>query len=646
MWRAASWVLALALVPAASLSSTREDLWIPLQAWVHDPVIASVDLSPDGKRLVALTLTDVNEVPQVTVWNTAELHAEPTGRFAPRRSKALFAAWLSNDALAVVGRQKFDFRTGGKPTRWFRDLVHIYVLGPDNDVQRELRLFDQREVVGFGIENPLTLEPDKVLLRVVSREFVTDLYELDLGNFRTRRVHRGSPKAAATTNFRGEVFAKTEFEGGGERGPHLRFFYKHPQTGKWEHHHSLYAREREGLTPLAQDIDGRTLYMLDNRGRDKGVLRRYDLVSRELGEPIFGDPGFEVLGVEQSQLADYYGEVTGFIYADDRIRRAWTHPQWQRLYAMVESALPPDQTHRILSMSDDFNRLVVHSSGDREAGSYYLLSNRKELLPLGRAYPHLDPDKLSSMRYVEYPARDGLTIPAYLTLPRYGEAPHAAVVMPHGGPWARDFWGWDAWAQFLANRGYAVLQPNYRGSEGFGQKLWRAGDREWGQKMQDDKDDGAAWLVDQGIADAGRIAIFGYSYGGYAAMAAAVRPNSPFKCAISGAGLSELRTFDKITFENPFNREYQNPTVAGLSPLDHVKSANIPIYLFHGDRDQRVPVEQSRKFYRALRRAGATVEYNEIVDLWHSLPWWPTHHMNLFENLQDYLANRCGPGGL
>ena len=645
--REAFWLaLALTLTPGTALAATQKDVLIPLQAWVHDPVIASVGVSPDGKRLAALTLQNVNEAAQVTVWNTNELDAEPSSRFAPKDAKALSVTWLSNKALAVVGRQKFDFRDGGKPTRWFRDLIYIYTLGLDNQVARELRLLDKEEIIGFSIENRLTLKPDKALLRVTSREFVADLYELDLNNFRTRRVHRGSPKTAAFTNFRGEVMVKTEFEGGGERGPHFRYSYQHPDTGKWEHHHSLYAKEREGLGPVAQDRDGRTLYMLDNTGRDRYVLRKYDLATRELSEPIFGDPGFEVFDVVQSQLPDSYGEIAGFVYADDRLSWEWVHPQWKSLYEMLEGALPAGQTHRVVSSSDDWNRLVIRSTGDREAGSYYLLSNRKKLMPLGRAYTHLDPDKLSDMRYVEYAARDGLTIPAYLTLPRYGEAPHAAVVLPHGGPWARDYWGWDPWVQFLANRGYAVLQPNYRGSEGFGQKLWRAGDREWGQKMQDDKDDGAAWLVDQGIADADRIAIFGYSYGGYAAMAAAVRPNSPFQCAIAGAGLSELRTFDKITFENPFNREYQNPTVAGLSPLDHVKSANIPIYLFHGDRDQRVPVEQSRKYYRALRRAGATVEYNEIPDLWHSLPWWPTHYMNLFENLEDYLANRCGPGGL
>ena len=433
--------LALALIPGTALAATQEDVWIPLQAWIHDPVISSVGVSPDGKRLAALTLQNVNEAAQVTVWNTNELNAEPSSRFAPKDSKALAVTWLSNKALAVVGRQKFDFRFGGKPTRWFRNLIYIYTLGPDNQVARELRLLDKEDIIGFGIENRLALKPDKALISVTSTEFVTDLYELDLNNFRTRRVHRGSPKAAAITNFRGEVMTKTEFEGGGEGGPHFRYSYQHPETGKWEHHHSLYAKEREGLTPVAQDRDGRTLYMLDNTGRDKHVLRKYDLATRELSEPMFGDPGFEVSGVVQSQLPDSYGEIAGFVYADDRLRREWVHPHWKRLYEMLEGALPAGQTHLVVSSSDDWNRLVIRSTGDREAGSYYLLSNRKELMPLGRAYPHLEPDKLSDMRYVEYAARDGLTVPAYLTLPRYGEAPHAAVVLPHGGPWARGLLG-------------------------------------------------------------------------------------------------------------------------------------------------------------------------------------------------------------
>jgi dipeptidyl aminopeptidase/acylaminoacyl peptidase len=270
----------------------------------------------------------------------------------------------------------------------------------------------------------------------------------------------------------------------------------------------------------------------------------------------------------------------------------------------------------------------------------------EQLALLGRSRPLLDPDQLADMTHVTYKARDGLEIPAYLTTPVSGAAPYPAIIMPHGGPWARDGLGFDLWAQFLANRGYMVLQPQYRGSQGWGQHLWRAGDREWGQKMQDDKDDGARWLVDQGLADPDRLAMYGYSYGGYAAMASIVRPDTPYQCAIAGAGLSELRTFDKITFEGAYGREYQNPTVAGLSPLDHAEQAQIPIFIFHGNRDQRVPIEQSEKYVAALRRAGKDVEYLEVVDLWHSYPWFPQHHLAVLSSIEDYLANRCGPGGL
>ena len=129
-------------------------------------------------------------------------------------------------------------------------------------------------------------------------------------------------------------------------------------------------------------------------------------------------------------------------------------------------------------------------------------------------------------------------------------------------------------------------------------------------------------------------------------MSSVGRPTPPYQCAIAGAGLSELRTFDKITFEGEYGREYQNPTIAGLSPLDHVEEATIPIFVFHGNRDQRVPISQSEKFVSALRRAGKDVEYLEVVDLWHSYPWFPQHHLAVLTSIEDYLANDCGPDGL
>ena len=299
----------------------------------------------------------------------------------------------------------------------------------------------------------------------------------------------------------------------------------------------------------------------------------------------------------------------------------------------------------MVSLSDDLNQIVVLARGTKEAGAWYLLSNKTQLTALGRRFPHLDPAQSAEMTYVSNSARDGLTIPALLTLPQTGRAPHPKVIMPHGGPWARDSLRWHPWVQFLANRDYAVLQPQYRGSLGWEQAFWRAGDREWGQKMQDDKDDDAEWLVKQGLADPDRLAMVGWSYGGYAAMAAVVRPNSPYQCAIAGAGLAELNTFDKMTSVSAWGRASQNPTIAGLSPMHDAEKANIPLYLIHGDRDQTVPVKQSRKYYKALKGLGKPVKYDELPDMAHG-PRFAQHHLAVLSGFETYLAEDCGPGGL
>ena len=612
---------------------------IPIGAWIHDPVIASVNVSPDGTRLAALTLGDVNAPPDVTVWRTADLSAQPV-RFRPRDVKARAVFWLNDDRLMVIGRQKFDIRFGGRTTKSFREKIYIY----DGKGEGRRELFKTKDFFTLGLFNRMPRQPDKVLVQVINREFSTDIYELDLSNFNAKRVYRSATYESPIDDLDGEIRAKQRIEGGGD-DIHIRFSYKHPETGKWEEHHRQYANRREGMTPVAFDVDGRRVYMRDNTGLDKSVIRAYDLIDRTLGDPLFGG-GVEARGTLQAVNPADFGKLVGFWGYGEGLVIDYREPKRRSIQQRLEKVLPTGLRHDLDSLSDDLTMIVVRSSGPREPSLYHLLVNGTQLVPLGRSFPNLVPEKLADTRFVSYPARDGLEIPGFLTLPQGGDGPLPAVVMPHGGPWARDYLGWDLWAQFLANRGYAVLQPQYRGSEGWGQALWRAGDREWGQKMQDDKDDGARWLVEQGIADKDRIAIYGYSYGGYAAMAASVRPNSPYQCAIAGAGLSELRTFDKITYESPFFRVYQNPTVAGLSPLDHAKAVSMPVYLFHGDRDQRVPIEQSRKFANALKRAGKDIKYTEIPDLWHSLPWWPQHHLAVLSSLEDYLRDDCGPGGL
>jgi dipeptidyl aminopeptidase/acylaminoacyl peptidase len=248
----------------------------------------------------------------------------------------------------------------------------------------------------------------------------------------------------------------------------------------------------------------------------------------------------------------------------------------------------------------------------------------------------------------EFTARDGLEIPAFVTTPPenlYGKGPYPAIVLPHGGPWARDYLEWDptGWTQYFAARGYVVIQPQFRGSTGWGQKLWRAGDAEWGQKMQDDIDDSAKWLVTQGLATPGRIAIHGYSFGGYSAYVAAVRPNGLYRCAIAGAGLSEIARIKTDANADPFGHYNQGVAIDGLSPLNHTDKVTIPVLAYHGAADHTVPVTESRRFTDKLKLKNKPYKYVEFPNMGHQINLWtPDDKRNILLTVDDFLKTDCG----
>jgi dipeptidyl aminopeptidase/acylaminoacyl peptidase len=276
-----------------------------------------------------------------------------------------------------------------------------------------------------------------------------------------------------------------------------------------------------------------------------------------------------------------------------------------------------------------------------------LLLDRKQVKTLGSSRPWLKPGMTGEERWVSYKARDGLEIPAILDLPagwKKGDAPAPAVIMPHGGPWARDYTGWDAsgWVPMLTSRGYAVLRPQYRGSQGLGRELWLAGDAQWGLKMSDDLDDGAAWLVSQGITKKGDIAIFGYSYGGFAAVAATVRSPSPYQCAIAGAPVADLGRLNTSWSDNRLQRILQGKTVRGMDPMNNAAKAHLPIMLFDGDRDVRTPPAiHARPFYDAVKDK-VPAQYHSIANMPHSMPWYPSQQRETLTLIENFLAKDCG----
>jgi dipeptidyl aminopeptidase/acylaminoacyl peptidase len=201
-----------------------------------------------------------------------------------------------------------------------------------------------------------------------------------------------------------------------------------------------------------------------------------------------------------------------------------------------------------------------------------------------------------------------------------------------------------SWVPLLVSRCRVVLQPQFRGSANLGRALWVAGDAQWGQKMQDDKDDGAKWLIDEKLADSKRIAMFGFSYGGYAAFAAAVRPNGLYKCSIAGAGVSDIERIWARFYTNPYFRERQEPTVRGLSPLTAADKIQIPMMVYHGDRDLIVPLEQSEFFVKKAASAQHKVEYHMLKDYGHGPAWTRAINAQQLTLIDQYLSKGCGGG--
>ena len=352
-------------------------------------------------------------------------------------------------------------------------------------------------------------------------------------------------------------------------------------------------------------------YAVTNARTGRYGLYHYDFSSDSIGEPVFEHPQVDIDDFRISEQ----NEITAVYYTDDRSRVEWLVPRMKELQGKIDRALP-DRINRVISMSSDGEKMLIWSGSAADPGVYfYYDAPAARMSQLARPYGKMTDKQLADMNSVSYAARDGLQIPAYLTLPPGVEARQLPlIVMPHGGPFLRDEWGYDTWVQFLANRGYVVLQPNFRGSTGYGRDFVVKGEGQWGRTMQDDLDDGVKWLVEQGKVDPKRVCIMGGSYGGYAALWAAARNPEIYRCAISFAGISDLaamikydrRAFAATRYYTAWRERVQgdkNFDLNTVSPLYAIDRINIPLLIAHGSDDENVPLAQSRKLHEALLKA-------------------------------------------
>ncbi len=348
--------------------------------------------------------------------------------------------------------------------------------------------------------------------------------------------------------------------------------------------------------------------------------------------------GSTPLSIEGPESGPLFDHVTGLLCGttsyDGWIHYHYDDPAMQTLVQKAEKAMDGYRMS-IASRADDPHRMIIYTEGDDDAGTYYFVDFATgQTITIGAAYPKIPAEWLGAKQSVTYKAADGRAIEAYLTLPPNREAKNLPlVVLPHGGPVVRDGWDYDRESQAYASRGYAVLQPNYRGSAGYGDAFIVAGYGEWGRKMQTDLSDGARYLATQGIVDIKRVCIVGASYGGYAALAGVTLDPGVYRCAVDVAGLSDLRRF--LDWSRDYNAANETQAsqiwmrrfggegrLDASSPIKNIANINVPVLIVHGKDDTVVPFEQSTLMVNAMKQAGKDVTFVQYdhEDHWETNP--------------------------
>lgn len=604
----------------------------PVEAYGRLPAISSVSISPDGQRLIA----GVNEG-DASAFQIINLSSGQTEHnYGVPEQLALRGVGWADDGHAIVNVSRAVRHAG---TRRFE---------AGAAVSFTLAGARQRDLERAGGLRPVAGEPGVAwaLGRDESRRL--SLWRVNLENGSARRITSAVQDTSDILfNDAGELLARVDSNDG---------------TNRWSLHVYNGAQSRQvidevtdiGLEPMSLEgvlPDGRIVAV----GRRQNEPRSRMIAISTTGEieVLAENERYDIEGAIREPRTD---RVVGVAWTEDLPRQRFFDPELQSVADRVSSVFASGYAV-ISSWSQDRRRFVVFAETNRDAGAYYLFepaSNSMRLIR--RRYPELTTEAaIGDRQSIMYPARDGTRIPAYLTLPASGGRGLPLVLLPHGGPHARDQFSFDWWAAFLASRGYAVLQPNFRGSTGYGYDWFNAGRNNWGDGvMQTDIEDGVDALIRAGIADPDRVCIVGASYGGYAALAGATLSPQRYRCAISVAGVSDLQRMIDVTARDSGSRfssisdwwrgSMGSPErLRSISPAYLAANVRAPILLMHGDNDSVVPMEQSRRMESALRGAGKETRLIVLQNDDHWLSNASTRTQMLRE-IEAFLAQHLRPG--
>lgn len=411
----------------------------------------------------------------------------------------------------------------------------------------------------------------------------------------------------------------------------------------------------ETAYPIAFDKNNQRVYLITNKGDDVDLTRLILLDPNTLKEEFVEADPQQRVDLGDVAFSDLRREIIYTSYEDDRNRLYWKDKDFEADYKRISEQLPGVEPYFARTTADE-RFWIIGSYSDVDPGTTYLFDRvTKKLTFQYRPRPNIPVEHMANMQAIRYPSSDGLEIPAYLTLPKGVEPKNLPlIVMPHGGPWARSGWGFNSYAQFLANRGYAVLDPNFRASTGYGKKFINAGNNEWGRKMQDDITWGVKYLVKQGIADPEKVAIMGGSYGGYATLAGLAFTPDVYACGVSIVGPSNLITLlNSIppyweAIRTVFHKRMGDPStpegetdLKKMSPLFSADKIKSPLLVVQGANDPRVKQHESDQIVVALRDRGFPVEYIVAPDEGHGFAR-PVNNMAMLAAAEKFLASHLG----
>jgi dipeptidyl aminopeptidase/acylaminoacyl peptidase len=633
---------------------------VPISVWGQRDAITALEVSPDGKHILLLKIEGGNFGSNVLeIYDTSDF-SKPIKRLNSNPMEMISASWVSDKHIYGAA--------------W--KVVRKAVTGPEADV-RSYKSFSYNleknkfsNIDGsFRLVSVLPKEPLKVLIAEGSA--VADATGVDpYQAFRPRsyfkfNLETGLKSLVLKGN---EKYPTAEFDDDGNPrftsgvdGFDLVEYYRAPGDSAWKEfgerydlnkHENLY-RILGGLHGFAgvNGSDPTKGYITDTRGEDKVGLYEFDFTTGKVGKKIYSNPDADVIGVQRHSMR-WAGNnsIVAAIYSGARYERHWFDMQEKELYEDLELKIQYAHQLRITSRSRDGNILIAYNSGPKDPGSYWFVKDGKGS-KLASRNPSVKAADLNKVEFFRYPARDGKMIPAYITIPK-GKGPFPLVVIPHGGPQVNEVIGYDEWGQFLANAGYMVLQPQYRMSVGWGKDHFDSAYGQHGLAMQDDKDDGAMYLVKEGLVDKDRMAMFGWSYGGYAALVATQRDNNIYQCAIAGAAVAdpEKQYFGRRNPSSPkaLDDWSKRRGMIGINPIKDVAKSNIPLLMVHPRQDRRVLYYHLTDYKAAMEKAGKTnAQYITLegADHFYSTLMYD-HQTTLYSKMLDYLKKDCGPGGL